>query len=267
MIKRILNYIKRYFDKEYQQLKKLSALPRYTNGDFEYNGVKFTFPDSGSFVFMYRELFKKEIYKLNSKKERPFIIDCGANIGMSVITSKKQYPNAEIIAFEPEKTICDYLKKNLSINNITDVTVIEKAVWKEQTTLSFISEGADANRITSINDENSTQKKIEIETVKLSEYINKEVDLLKLDIEGAEVEVMREIEHKLNHVTNIFVEYHSSTSSEQELQVILEILTRNNFHYYIDSPNASKSRPFLEKPKNDIFSFDFYLNVYGTKKD
>ena len=266
MIKKISNYVKRQFDQEHQQLRKLSMLSRYTPGSFKYNGLHFLFPDANSFVFMYKELFKKEIYRFKTAKTKPYIIDCGANIGMSVVYAKRQYPNARIIAFEPEKKIATYLEKNLKANNIDDVEIVDKAVWKEHTVLKFISEGADANRISSINKDANGQEEVEVETVLLSEYINEEVDLLKLDIEGAEIEVVREIEPKLKHVNHLFIEYHSSPNSKQELQVILEILERNNFHYYIDAPNPEKQHPFEDNNTNDIFSFDFFLNVYGIRK-
>ena len=264
MIGRIKDYLKRKGDPEYQQLFRLSKLPRYTSGSFELNNEKYIFPDAASFVFMYKELFKEEIYKFQSDKETPVIIDCGANIGMSIIYCKKQFPKAKIIAFEPERSIFKYLQSNIELHHLTDVEIINKAVWKERTVLNFINEGADANRIASINNDVDNSQSYEVETVKLSDYINEEIDFLKLDIEGAEVEVVKEIESKLKYVKNIFVEYHSSENSKQELNIILDILTRNNFHYYIDSPNRTKRKPFIDK--DTFLSFDFFLNIFATRK-
>lgn len=264
MIGRIKDYFKRKRDSEYQQLFRLSKLPRYTSGSFELNNEKYIFPDASSFVFMYKELFKEEIYKFKSDNEFPVIVDCGANIGMSIIYCKKQFPKAKIIAFEPERSIFKYLQSNIELHHLTDVEVINKAVWKEKTVLNFINEGADANRIASINNDVDNNPTYEVETVKLSDYINEEIDFLKLDIEGAEVEVMKEIEFKLKNVKNIFIEYHSSENSKQELNIILDILTRNNFHYYIDSPNRTKRKPFIDK--DTFLSFDFFLNIFATQK-
>lgn len=69
MVKKIINYIKRYFDDEYQQLLKLSTFPRYTKGSFSHNGVSLVFPDAASFVFMYKEIYKKVIYLLRDGRE------------------------------------------------------------------------------------------------------------------------------------------------------------------------------------------------------
>lgn len=267
MIERINNYIKRKSDKEYQQLVKLSKFPRYTKGEFIFKNDKYLFPDAASFVFMYKEIFKEEIYRFDSEKEIPFIIDCGANIGMSIIYCKKQFPKAKIIAFEPEKRIFQYLKKNIDLHNLSNVDLINKAVWRENTTLNFINEGADANRITSLYNDANGNETYNVEAVKLSEYIIEEVDFLKLDIEGAEVEVLKEIEPKLYLAKHLFIEYHSSEFAKQQLNIILDILSRNNFHYYIDSPNRAKRKPFIDRTDTNIFSFDFFLNVYAIRND
>lgn len=265
MLDRINNYFIRKRDKEYQKLLKLSRFPRYTKGVFELDNSKFSFPDTASFVFMYKEIFKQEIYKFESINESPNIIDCGANIGMSVVYCKRQFPKARITAFEPEKKIFEYLKTNIEAHDLFDVTIINKAVWKENTTLNFINEGADANRITLINNDANNSPTYEVQAVKLSDYINEEVDFLKLDIEGAEVEVIKEIAFKLKYVKRIFIEYHSSENSGQELDIILDILTKNNFHYYIDSPNRTRRMPFIDK--TNYLSFDFFLNIFAIQKN
>ncbi|HLI94186.1 MAG TPA: FkbM family methyltransferase, partial [Puia sp.] len=125
------------FDKRYQELNRLSRLPRYTPGSFEWKGTSIAFPDSSSFVFMYKELFVGNIYKFNSDIESPLILDCGANIGMSVIYLKELFPKARIIAFEPERKIFQFLQKNTAAFGLKDVKLVNKAVWKEEGTIRF----------------------------------------------------------------------------------------------------------------------------------
>jgi FkbM family methyltransferase len=265
MIKRINNYLKRAVNKEYQQIKKLSKLPRYTAGRFQKGNEIYKFPDAASFVFMFNELFITEIYKFKTGKKSPFIIDCGANIGLSVIYAKKKFPDARIIAFEPERTIFKYLKENISQYKWNKVDLIEKAVWKEKALINFINEGADANRISSINSEEASRQSYSVEAVTLSNYITEEVDFLKLDIEGAELEVLKEIEPKLKLVKKIFIEYHSSVNNVQELSMLLKILENNNFRYYIDAPNRIRENPFIDRSL--FLSFDFFLNIFATQND
>ena len=253
------------FDKRYQELNRLSRLPRYTPGSFEWKGANISFPDSSSFVFMYKELFVGNIYKFNCDSGSPLILDCGANIGMSVIYLKELFPKARIVAFEPERKIFQFLEKNTAAFGLKDVKLVNKAVWKEEGTIRFSNEGADASRISSLQAADNFQSYYDVETVKLSSYMDEPVDLVKLDIEGAEVEVVREIEPRLRNVRHLFIEYHSFEDSPQELDVILAILTRQGFHYYIDSPNRSKRSPFVEN--GSFLSFDFFLNIYATRQD
>ncbi len=257
--------LKLMFDKQFQELNRLSKLPRYTPGSFEWRKSRLSFPDSASFVFTYKEIFVESIYKFESQKPSPFIIDCGANIGLSVIYFKALFQGAKVIAFEPERKIYEYLKDNIRSQDLGNVELVNKAVWKEDAFLMFSNEGADASRISSLGNMAEKKSSYEVEAVRLSKYIDQEVDFLKLDIEGAEGEVIREIEDKLHFVKRIFIEFHSPENGAQELDVILNILTRNKFRYYIDSAFRMRKSPFVDR--DTFLSFDFFLNIFAEKHD
>jgi len=264
IISRINNRIKAFnkrFEKDERQLRKLAVLPRYTPGVFILNDRKLSFPDTSSFAFTYREIFKKDIYQFKTNRKEPFIIDCGANIGLSVLYFKKMFPDARIVAFEPESKIFAFLKTNTEAFTIQNLTLIKKALWKENKIISFLNEGSDSSRIVN-NNEVKDDSIYGVEAVRLSEYIVSVVDFLKIDIEGAEVEVIQEIEPKLEFVERIFIEFHSFKNQKQNLDIILSILTRNNFHYHLDSP-IRIANPFVYD--NSFLSYDFFLNIYAIK--
>jgi FkbM family methyltransferase len=246
------------------ELGKIGRLPRYTPGEIELFGSRISFPDASSFYFIYKEIFEKEIYKFSSKSNAPLIIDCGANIGISVLYYKKQYPEAKVIAFEPESKIFEFLQSNLKANDINDAVLINKAVWNNDETLHFSNEGADASRISELDSDKEFGSTYPVEAVRLSKYINEPVDFLKLDIEGAEVEVIKEVEHKLKWVENIFIEYHSFYNRPQELDIILSILSRNGFRYYVNTPTDLRKHPFIDR-ESTFLSFDNFLNIYAMK--
>ena len=227
--------------------------------------MHFDFPDARSFAFTYREVFLKRIYDFMPLGPNPYIIDCGANIGLSVIFFRGICPDAKIVAFEPERRIFGFLRANLEMNGIQGVELVQKALWKEETSLTFINEGSDANRIQQVFKDEGRSETYTVDTVTLSSFVDREVDFLKIDIEGAEVEVMREVEPKLHFVRRIFIEYHSSRSGRQELSSIIAILERNGFHYYIDAPNPSKARPYIDQSIDEFASFDFFLNIYAIR--
>jgi FkbM family methyltransferase len=252
------------YDKVLDQLESLKKMPRYTQGDFVYNQKTLTFPDAFSFVAIFSELFYKEAYRFKSRTDEPVIIDCGANIGLSAIFFKQLYPKARIVAFEPDKEIFGYLQSNLNACGHKDVELHNTGVWKEEGILRFKNEGADGGRISFDYDQSEFRKVIEIKTVKLSNYINKTVDFLKIDIEGAETEVLQEIEPKLHLVEHLFIEYHSFVNSEQTLDRILSLLTRSGFEYYLDIPCILRNQPFIED--GSFLSYNLLVNIYAQRK-
>ncbi|MDP1710483.1 MAG: hypothetical protein Q8L46_00880, partial [candidate division WWE3 bacterium] len=77
-------------------------------------------------------------------------------------------------------------------------------------------------------------KKLKVSSVILSKYLNREVDLLKLNIEGSETLVMKEIEDKLKNIKEILLHYHGESSNpSNNLDEIFCILDKNNFVYTI----------------------------------
>jgi FkbM family methyltransferase len=267
---RLTSKVKRLV-KEYpleKQLSKIAKLPRYTQGEFNWSGKTFKFPDASSFAWTYEELFKRHIYRFESDAVAPVIIDCGANIGLSALYFKQLYPKARIIAFEPDEEIFGYLKANVETFGLADVELIKKGLWKEETVLEFFSEGSDANRIMNASEKQLVQQnnlftKTVVPTVKLSNFINETVDFLKIDIEGAETDVLLEVKEKLPLVKNIFIEYHSFVDQPQTLDQILSTLSASGFRYYVDVPLALSNRPFLNR--GSFLSIDLLLNIYAYR--
>jgi FkbM family methyltransferase len=244
-----------------KQLEELMKLPRFNETTFNFKGVELRMPDAASFRFMFKEIFKQEIYKFRSRNRKPYIIDAGANIGLSTIYFKSIYPESEIIAFEPDNSIFNYLQKNISQFNYKDVQLIKKGLWDKETMLGFNSEGADGGAI-DFNEQEKTQT--EIEATSLKPFLNRKVDFLKIDIEGAEYTVLQDIEKNLNLVQRIFVEYHSFIGEEQCLSDILEILKRAGFRIYTSNPgNISIPSPLLGY--GNYNNMDFQLNIFGVR--
>ncbi|WP_345993137.1 FkbM family methyltransferase [Sulfurimonas sp. HSL-1716] len=241
---------------------KLRESTRFVENDLILFDKKVYIPDVASFFFLLKEIFQLEIYKFSTRTKKPLIIDCGANIGLSVIYFKRLYPHAKIIAFEPDKEIFKYLKSNVESFGYKDAELINKALWNQETTLRFFSEGADGGRIAA---DDEKQQIIEVQTVKLSEYLKDvNVDFLKIDIEGAETDVLLECQNELKNVENIFIEYHSFSDKPQTLSTILSILEKNGFRYYIEHIGVKSSHPF--ESITDYVGFDNQLNIFGYRK-
>lgn len=213
---------------------------RYTPFFTNYLGFKCKALDKLGFLFMADEIFHREVYKFNSNKEKPYIIDCGANIGLSVIYFKKLYPHAEIIAFEPYNIAIDAFKFNTK--NLDNILLIEKGLSSKSAKVEFYPEGSDGSRIAIAGDINTYK----ITTEKLSPYLNRSVEFLKIDIEGSEMDVIRECRNSLKNIESMYIEYHSLESKHDELDELLSIVKEAGFSFYIEAGGIRSKSPFMK---------------------
>ena len=227
-------------------LFKYGNSPRNKPKTIKFLAYRIQVQDCLSFIFQFKEMFVKEYYMFETKNESPLIYDCGANIGISCISFKKYFPNSKIKAFEADPAIAKMLGNNLNENSITNVEVYSKAVWINDNGIEFGAEGADSGSIY------SSRNKMKVESIRLKDFIDGEetIEFLKIDIEGAEAEVIQDCGKNLKKVKNIFIEYHSYLNHEQHLDKILKILTENNFRYFIKSDEQRVS-PLINKKSND----------------
>lgn len=203
------------------------------------------------------EIFLDEVYRI-SLPANAFIVDCGAHIGLSVIYLKKLFPDAHVIAFEPDKTNFELLQKNVSSYQLQDVELRNEAVWKENTTLSFSGEGNMSSRI----DETAAtiSHSSSVKAIRLHDVIDKKTDFLKLDVEGAEYDILIDIESRLHNVTSLFIEYHGSFEEGYKLNRILQLLDNNHFKFYIREANPNYFHPFTRGKSNA--DYDVQLNIF-----
>jgi len=260
----LLQFARRKIIKKKKSDSQKITIPRYTYTTVKLIDKEIGVPDIASYNFMHKEIFSQEIYKFYTGNKEPYIIDCGANIGLSIIYLKSLYPDSKIVAFEPDPEIFQILKGNVEAFNFDQIELIQKGLWNIDTSLFFKSEGADAGQIGEIDKNNPTPEK-RIEVVSLKPYLQKPVDFLKLDIEGSETIVLKDIKNDLKNVKNIFVEYHSFVNQKQTLNEIIEILTNANFRLHISSPGLTSRNPFIHL--NTYNNMDMQLNIYGIKRD
>ncbi len=219
-------------------------------------GKPFFFSNPKELLHAFDEIFIEQVYK-QQLQEQPYICDCGANIGLSVIYMKHLYPKAEIVAFEPDKENFDLLEKNMKSFGYNNITLRNEAVWNQNTTLRFSSDGSMSSKITTGNSPNTK----EIKAIRLRDFLIRQIDFLKIDIEEAEFTVINDISDKLHFVKNMFVEYHGSFQNNKELVELLKIITDDGFNFYIKEANHIYITPFL-RVENTVNPYDIQLNIF-----
>jgi len=240
-----------------QLLSDAQSFPRYKEHEFEFRGMKFRVTDFLSVAWQLKEYFEDERMNFNSKTASPVIYDCGSNAGVSVIYFRKKFPSARIMAFEPDASVMKCLQANLISNTIEGVTLSEKAVWINNDYVEFGLEGADGGSVY------REGNKLRVPAVRLKDLLDKEekVDCLKMDIEGAETEVLIDCGNSLSRIQYLFVEYHSWKSYPQKLNELLQVLSQNGFRYQVHSIGEQSLHPFTEA--NPDYPMDVQLDIYA----
>ena len=221
-------------------------------------GLKVRFFRYPTLIMMFDEVFIKKEYYFNSEKKNPFVIDCGANIGLATLFFKKLYPQSRIIAFEADIKAFELLKQNVENNRLKNVELHNKAVYNKEGKINFYHDPKNPSSLAM-----STQKKrmdkaaAVVSSTTLSSHINEEVDFLKMDIEGAEGIVIEEMssKNKLRLIKEMVIEYHHHIDKKKDnLSKILGILEKNNFGYQISTVFGI---PFIGKKFQDILIYAY----------
>jgi len=228
------------------------VLDAITVGDFVHlAGGSLQFPDRHSLWTQIHEILLNEDYYFPCDSDAPRIIDGGAHMGMAVHYFKTLYPNARITAFEPNPALRAMLEGNIARNRYRDVTVIPCALAGEAKSATFhiSEEWSMAGSLSACRAQHAgAASAIEVSCVPLGAYLNDPVDFLKLDIEGAEDEVLHEAAPWLHNVRNLFCEFHNGPGmASGRLARILNILDAAGFEVQVAKSHnfqeTSRTRP------------------------
>ena len=196
-----------------------------------------------SIQFLFREVFIRSDYLFHSACERPVIFDCGANIGMATLFFKWLYPRAEVHAFEPDPLVFQILTENVERNRLTDVHLHNVALCDRNGAVDlFVPLGTEGSTMMSLiagRVTETTARRVQVNGRTLSAFIERGgVDFLKLDVEGGEDLVLRELSASgvLPEVREMAIEYHHNIPGRSGgLGGFLQLLHDSGYHYQVDA--------------------------------
>jgi FkbM family methyltransferase len=204
-------------------------------------GCDVHFFDYSTFILLFEEVFITQQYYFHSGTTRPFVIDCGANIGMALLYFKLMYPKARVLAFEPDELTFRRLQQNVRENSLQDVTLVNAALSNRAGEIEFFTDPANPGMLLMSTIKGRVPRTTPgrmVKAVRLSNYINENVDFVKIDVEGAEIAVLKELSHegKLECIAAITVEYHHHiTCHEDALSRFLRIFEEWGWGYQLCS--------------------------------
>jgi len=142
-------------------------------------------------------------------------VDIGANIGAVSIfvdsfNTNRGFDNKiKVYAVEPEPNNLYLLNQNIQNNPTENITVVNNAIWHEEKMVSISNRGGNSS-IVDTEEEKSDVLAITMETL-FSTYDIKEVDLMKIDIEGSEFDlILNTPEETLAKIKHLVLEFDKS---------------------------------------------------------
>ena len=242
---------------EEAELTRLAQLPKFSHTTARLLGRELVVTDAQSFLAVYWAFFKRQEYQFVSSTESPLIVDCGANVGLGVRYWKQLYPRARVIAYEPDPESFAALQKNT--RDLTDVRLRQEAVWTVDGPMQFAATGADGGHLATVSLDRAPTQEVTVSATRLRDQLVEPVELLKLDIEGAEIDVLADCRDQLALVRNLFVEFHSFHAQPQRLQAFFGVLEAAGFRMHI-LPDDAAPQPFMARPVHN--GKDLRMNVF-----
>lgn len=202
--------------------------------DFKITGL-----NAASLLYLFQEIFLNEEYFFQATSQQPKIIDCGANIGASVLFFKKLYPLSKIIAVEPNPVIFRLLEKNIKDNNLAGVKLLNCCLSNKEGFEDFYVEKEGTNNLSgSIYETRGNEFQVKVKSAKLSSIMKEEsYDLIKMDVEGAEREIFQDLveNDKIKLSATYFIEYHHHSNMENIFSEMISFFDKEGFNFNVRS--------------------------------
>lgn len=196
-------------------------------------------------IHQFEANFIQQEYFFKSPSRDPVIFDCGANFGDTILYFKWLYPKARITAFEASPETFRLLTQNVKLNSLSNVKLHNVALSSRDGSVKIyedpknLGSGLESLYKSSYQGRRKLATPAVVPAKRLSTFIKSRVDFLKIDIEGAEKEVLPELARsgKLKFVRQMAIEYHHHlTANDDQLSKILSLLESAGFSYHLSTP-------------------------------
>ena len=184
---------------------------------------------NSSDVTTFKHIFAHDDYGFEFEPPIKTIIDAGANIGLASIYFANKYPEVEIICIELDPVNYGLLKVNTE--KYPSIETINAGLWHNKETLKFKYEGVSHWGYKVDNDLNDGS--VSVDSITMTELISRydlqSIDILKIDIEGSEVELFsKNYESWLPKVKYLVIETHDRWRSNST-EVVRKAVAKCNF--------------------------------------
>jgi len=199
---------------------------KFSFGDIE---VKLEAPPYGlykSFRYLYETERSLHGLLLSDLRLTDVFWDVGAHLGMYTLLIGKYLHDGMVVAFEPDPVVARFLKKNIALNNLNNVSVVEKALWNTDDFEFFDpAYGVITNHI---------EKAQIVECVRAHTLVTggkvPAPNVVKIDVEGGEFQVLCGFGELLNNIRILIIEVHPTKGAK--VKELKEMLCKAGFNLY-----------------------------------
>ena len=183
-------------------------------------------------LYIYKEIFVDRCYDLPLHRPAPVIVDIGANSGLFALRLKQLYPSAKISCYEPFPSNFEQLQNTISVNKLDSVTPLQKAVGAHPGRAKLFVHKRNMGGHSFYDTEALNTDYVDVEVIDLPSILGElqqEVDLLKLDCEGAEFDILMNLDAvDARKIRRIIVE---TTSDLYDVDELNARMTSLGYHH------------------------------------
>jgi FkbM family methyltransferase len=204
--------------------------------------------------FLFMTNHENEIMEYFNPNEGDTVVDVGAHIGLySLIAAKRVGPSGKVIAIEPDPENCNLLQRNIELNKLTNVTIFKRAAFSSSSKLKLYLPGKERGftKLSTIMANRAvTENFLEIDATTLDHLMlmqgMTQVNWIKIDVEGAELEVLKGAIVTLSVSKDIalLIEVHNVNNMDLH-SAIVKFLQPYEFHIEFERRYANGERHVL----------------------
>jgi FkbM family methyltransferase len=153
------------------------------------------------------------------RADKPVIVDIGMNVGDFAVMALACNPQSRIVGIEAHPETARIAEKNASLNTGKSWTVLNRAAWKDNGMI-YLETGA-----ASVSTKISSSGKLGVQGIDMPSLFallpDRQVDIMKIDIEGAEEEFLCAYPDYLSKIKHLIVEIHPLACNEARIRDVL----------------------------------------------
>jgi FkbM family methyltransferase len=266
---KLLKALKRLSEENFSPLFLISVFLSRTKISlpftFKRDGVLLKLHPSSVTLGLWRRKYSLEADKIVIEKivkENFICFDIGANIGHLSILMAKKAKNGLVLSIEPSPRIFSYLLDNIQINRLKNVIPLNIAISEENGIKEFFTFTYADDQSALVINKNWKSEKYKVATLRLDELIKilgiNKIDFLKIDVEGAELLVLKSLRKHIDRVKYVWFEFNEENYWKFNYvgKEIMNFLKNHNFSLYMldEKNNFCEINNHLENFKGNLLA-------------